>query len=304
MTSSQTALVPVFTGTLASQPAQLCNARDLHVFMGVKRDFTTWIKGRIGKYGFQAGIDYLIVENLSSPDLGSAKSRAQTLHDYHLTLDTAKELAMVENNEKGRQVRRYFIECERVRKALAAEELITTGQARNLQTAVATRAHEFHKDARGAVIHWLWTAHNTHFNIASYRELPAAKFDEAIRFPQNVRINLQLPRVATLPAPMMRERLEDCTIRMHEILDAMPILEGQKCGANERRVSAGDLVAHPSPSLWFFRKLEDTFNVRIIDPQREVEALRHLLAQYVRFTHSARADLDFTIRQGICLSFD
>lgn len=33
--------------------------------------------------------------------------------DYHLTLDMAKELSMVENNEQGRAARRYFIECER-----------------------------------------------------------------------------------------------------------------------------------------------------------------------------------------------
>ena len=33
-------LVPVFTGSLQDQPLQLCNARDLHTFLGVRRDFT------------------------------------------------------------------------------------------------------------------------------------------------------------------------------------------------------------------------------------------------------------------------
>ncbi len=33
--------------------------------------------------------------------------------EYHLTLDMAKELSMVERNKKGRQARRYFIECEK-----------------------------------------------------------------------------------------------------------------------------------------------------------------------------------------------
>ncbi len=44
------ALIPVFTGTLADTTVQLCDARTLHVFMLVKRDFTTWIKGRIRKF--------------------------------------------------------------------------------------------------------------------------------------------------------------------------------------------------------------------------------------------------------------
>jgi phage anti-repressor protein len=118
------ALVPVFTGTLNSQSVQLCDARTLHAFMQVKRDFNTWIKGRIRKFGFVEGVDFITVKNLSSPDLGSTKldspNRGNQVHggdrksiDYHLTLDMAKELSMVENNEQGREARRYFIACER-----------------------------------------------------------------------------------------------------------------------------------------------------------------------------------------------
>ena len=38
------------------------NARDLHAFLGVKRDFTSWIKGRISQYGFVEGVDYLLTK--------------------------------------------------------------------------------------------------------------------------------------------------------------------------------------------------------------------------------------------------
>jgi anti-repressor protein len=50
---------------------------------------------------------------LSTPNLASAKSRPQPTVEYHLTLDMAKELAMVERNEKGKQARLYFIEMEK-----------------------------------------------------------------------------------------------------------------------------------------------------------------------------------------------
>ncbi len=102
-------LIPVFTGTLSNASVQLCDARNLHTFMQVKRDFSNWIKGRIRKFGFEAGLDFLTISR--SPDLASGNRGASV--DYHLTLDMAKELSMVENNEMGRQARRYFIECEK-----------------------------------------------------------------------------------------------------------------------------------------------------------------------------------------------
>lgn len=81
------------------------NARELHEFLEVGRDFTNWIKGRIEQYGFVEGQDF-------TPILAkSSGGRPST--EYHITLDMAKELSMVERNEKGKQARQYFIECER-----------------------------------------------------------------------------------------------------------------------------------------------------------------------------------------------
>ncbi|MCK8784262.1 antA/AntB antirepressor family protein [Roseomonas sp. NAR14] len=93
------------------------NARELHGFLGVGKRFTTWIQDRIAQYGFVAGVDFTTAAGVSLPEPGSAKARAQTTSEYHLTLDMAKELAMVERNDAGKRARQYFIECERRAKA-------------------------------------------------------------------------------------------------------------------------------------------------------------------------------------------
>jgi len=106
-------IITINDKNISDATTKTCNARDLHEFLEVRRDFNTWIKQRIAKYGFVEGDDFVCFEDLSSPDLGSSKSRQQRIKEYHLTLDMAKELSMVENNERGRQARRYFIACER-----------------------------------------------------------------------------------------------------------------------------------------------------------------------------------------------
>ncbi|EDX6466413.1 antA/AntB antirepressor family protein [Salmonella enterica subsp. diarizonae serovar 60:r:e,n,x,z15] len=105
-------IIPVISGVIGRLETSVVSARSLHATLGVKRDFTTWIKDRIRRYGFVEGVDYVVVENLISPKRGSSKSRQRVEHDYLITLNMGKELAMVERTGQGRAVRRYFIQCE------------------------------------------------------------------------------------------------------------------------------------------------------------------------------------------------
>ncbi len=88
------------------------SARELHKFLGSKQDFTTWIKSRIEKYGFIESADFTLHKFVE---------RKTWKHEYALLLDTAKEIAMVEGNDKGKQARRYFIACEKKLKQVALD---------------------------------------------------------------------------------------------------------------------------------------------------------------------------------------
>lgn len=93
---------------------QVVSARELHHFLESKRDFSNWIKDRIEKYGFVENQDYEVFNNFGENPHGG-----RPLIEYALTIDTAKELAMVEGNEKGKQARQYFIAMEKKAKQLA-----------------------------------------------------------------------------------------------------------------------------------------------------------------------------------------
>ncbi|EPD6025507.1 antA/AntB antirepressor family protein [Escherichia coli] len=105
-------IIPVISGVIGGRETNIVSARTLHNALGVGRDFTNWIKGRIEEYGFKKGVDFEVVKYLTSPNSASAKSRQQLAHDYLLTLNMAKELAMIERNDQGRAIRQYFIKCE------------------------------------------------------------------------------------------------------------------------------------------------------------------------------------------------
>lgn len=106
--ANQSGLVAVFQGDMAGTPTQLVDARELHGFLKNGDRFAGWIKARIEKYGFEENCDFAIASGNSE-----AKRGGHNRVDYHLSLDMAKELSMVENNEQGRAARRYFIDCEK-----------------------------------------------------------------------------------------------------------------------------------------------------------------------------------------------
>lgn len=111
-----TELIPTFEGELDGSSQTLVNARELHAFLEVGRFFAHWVKERIEKYDLRLGSDYLLAKiGKQVPHQGGMRNVEEL--EYHLGLDVAKELAMVENNERGRQVRRYFIEMEKRAKA-------------------------------------------------------------------------------------------------------------------------------------------------------------------------------------------
>lgn len=76
--------------------------------MGNRDHFATWIKDRIEQYSFVAGQDFEVFANSGDNPLGGRPAT-----EYSITLDMAKMLAMVERTVVGRQVREYFIDCEK-----------------------------------------------------------------------------------------------------------------------------------------------------------------------------------------------
>ena len=97
---------------------QTVNARELHEFLEVGKDFSNWIKDRIEKYDFVENVDFVRF----SPNSAKTPYGGRPSVEYHISLSMAKELCMVERNEKGKQARQYFIECERVAKQKLAAQ--------------------------------------------------------------------------------------------------------------------------------------------------------------------------------------
>ena len=83
----------------------MVSGRTLHEFLDIKDNYTDWFK-RMHEYGFTENIDFILLSEKSD-------KRGRPKIEHILKLDMAKEIAMIQRSEKGKQARQYFIECEK-----------------------------------------------------------------------------------------------------------------------------------------------------------------------------------------------
>lgn len=81
--------------------------RDLHEFLEMGTEYKKWFS-RMTEYGFEENLDYQRVTQ-NCPTLGGM----QSVTNHVMTIDMAKEISMIQRNEKGKQARQYFIQIEK-----------------------------------------------------------------------------------------------------------------------------------------------------------------------------------------------
>jgi len=89
------------------------NARDLHKMLDVKSDFSHWINRRIKQCGFEENYDFIKV--VKKDELSKT---GQWITEYIISVDMTKHLGMMERNEKGHEIRKYYIEQEELARQL------------------------------------------------------------------------------------------------------------------------------------------------------------------------------------------
>ena len=199
-------LIQITKNTINGAEINSVNAREIHKYLEVKTKFADWIKRAIEKYDFIENQDYAILKN------GNGNN---AYIDYIVVLDMAKELAMLENNPKGKETRKYFIEFEKQGKTLINQqsqeiqllqgmlntiskmdnrvtELEQTRRLENWQELALIEAknkkvysiaekHDLSNDKEmiRKLHSRVWKCLKKRFNVPRYNEIPAIYFNQA-----------------------------------------------------------------------------------------------------------------------------
>ncbi|HEL1790789.1 TPA: phage antirepressor KilAC domain-containing protein [Streptococcus suis] len=84
------------------------SGRQLHEALGVNSNYTTWFD-RMTEYGFTENEDYVLLSNFGNQTGRGGHNKV----DHIIKLDMAKEIAMIQRTDRGKQVRQYFIQIEK-----------------------------------------------------------------------------------------------------------------------------------------------------------------------------------------------
>ena len=140
-------LISLTQSAINGELQQTVNARELHEFLEVSTAFKDWISRRIKDYDF--------MENLDFCSFLSESSGGRPSKEYYITLDMAKELAMVERNDKGKQARQYFIACEKQlheQKQASVDKSLAKAQVELLNTVIHTFGNKLSPPALEALL--------------------------------------------------------------------------------------------------------------------------------------------------------
>lgn len=200
-------LITVQKSVLNGVEVNSVNARELHKILEIKKAFSTWIQYSLDNAGAISGEDFI---QLKSSLEGSGYQL-----EYIITTDMAKHIAMMSKVPKGKEVRDYFIECERrSQRVLTIPEqiaLIAQGhqdqeqrikvledtkrlenwQERSLHDAKNQKVYEIAKDDKelATKLHRkVWSLFKKQFNLPRFNELPSIKFNDGMSFIKNLSI--------------------------------------------------------------------------------------------------------------------
>lgn len=177
------------------------NARDLHAFLEVGKDFSDWIKAQVERGRLVEGRDFVTVEVY--PQKGENSKGGRPRLDYHLTLDAGKHVGMMSGTDKGFEVREYFLACER--KAQQQLALPTTYKAALIALVAEIERGEV-VDAQNAAL----VTHNTVL-VAENKELvPKAKSLDRLSETEGSLCMREAAKVLEVKPGKLKEFLKGC----------------------------------------------------------------------------------------------
>ena len=143
----------------------LVSARELHEFLGVKTKYGDWFS-RMCTYGFEENVDYILVAQ--KRETNNPKNPITTYNDHQLSIEMAKEICMLQRNEKGKQARQYFIQLE---KAWNSPEMVMKRALEFANKQVATLQNQIEQMAPKAIFADAVAASNTSILVGELAKL-------------------------------------------------------------------------------------------------------------------------------------